>query len=40
MIDHTGVTVSDFDANYHGAFVRDPDGHDIEAVCHEPEEHS
>jgi catechol 2,3-dioxygenase-like lactoylglutathione lyase family enzyme len=26
--------------NYHGAFVRDPDGHNIEAVCHEPEDHS
>jgi catechol 2,3-dioxygenase-like lactoylglutathione lyase family enzyme len=23
--------------NYYGAFVRDPDGHNIEAVCHEPE---
>lgn len=22
--------------NYYGAFVRDPDGHNIEAVCHEP----
>jgi len=21
--------------NYYGAFVRDPDGHNIEAVCHE-----
>jgi len=29
MIDHTGVVVSD------GAFVLDPDGHNIEAVCHE-----
>ena len=26
--------------NYYGAFVRDPDGHNIEAVCHEPEDHS
>ena len=24
--------------NYYGAFVRDPDGHNIEAVCHEPED--
>ena len=24
--------------NYYGAFVHDPDGHNIEAVCHEPEE--
>jgi catechol 2,3-dioxygenase-like lactoylglutathione lyase family enzyme len=23
--------------NYFGAFVLDPDGHNIEAVCHEPE---
>jgi catechol 2,3-dioxygenase-like lactoylglutathione lyase family enzyme len=22
--------------DYYGAFVRDPDGHNIEAVCHEP----
>ena len=26
--------------NYYGAFVHDPDGHNIEAVCHEPEDHS
>jgi len=24
-----------YHANYYGAFVRDPDGHNIEAVCHE-----
>jgi catechol 2,3-dioxygenase-like lactoylglutathione lyase family enzyme len=23
--------------NYYGAYVLDPDGHNIEAVCHEPE---
>jgi catechol 2,3-dioxygenase-like lactoylglutathione lyase family enzyme len=23
--------------HYYGAFVRDPDGHNIEAVCHKPE---
>lgn len=23
--------------NYYAAFVRDPDGHNIEAVCHRPE---
>lgn len=23
--------------NYSGAFVLDPDGHNVEAVCHEPE---
>jgi catechol 2,3-dioxygenase-like lactoylglutathione lyase family enzyme len=22
--------------NYYGAFVRDPDGHNVEAVCHQP----
>lgn len=26
-----------YHANYYGAFVRDPDGHNIEAVCHRPE---
>lgn len=23
--------------HYYGAFIRDPDGHNIEAVCHHPE---
>ena len=23
--------------NYYGAFILDPDGHNIEVVCHEPE---
>jgi catechol 2,3-dioxygenase-like lactoylglutathione lyase family enzyme len=23
--------------DYYGAFVRDPDGHNIEAVCHQPQ---
>lgn len=23
--------------NYYGAFVLDPDGHNVEAVCHQPE---
>jgi hypothetical protein len=23
--------------NYYGAFVLDPDGHNIEAVCHSPQ---
>lgn len=27
-----------YHANYYAAFVIDPDGHNIEAVCHEPEE--
>ena len=26
-----------YHADYYGAFVRDPDGHNIEAVCHKPE---
>lgn len=26
-----------YHANYYGAFVFDPDGHNIEAVCHTPE---
>jgi len=26
-----------YHANYYGAYVLDPDGHNIEAVCHEPE---
>jgi catechol 2,3-dioxygenase-like lactoylglutathione lyase family enzyme len=25
-----------FHPNYYGAYVLDPDGHNIEAVCHEP----
>jgi catechol 2,3-dioxygenase-like lactoylglutathione lyase family enzyme len=27
----------EYHENYFGAFIRDPDGHNIEAVCHEPE---
>ena len=26
-----------YDANYYAAFVIDPDGHNVELVCHEPE---
>lgn len=26
-----------YHANYYGAFILDPDGHNIEAVCHFPE---
>ncbi len=26
----------EYHANYFGAFVRDPDGHNVEAVCHAP----
>ena len=29
-----------YHANYYGAFVLDPDGHNIEAVCHSPQGHS
>lgn len=28
---------SHYHSNYYGAFVIGPDGHNIEAVCHEPE---
>lgn len=27
----------DYHANYYGAFVRDPDGNNVEAVCHLPQ---
>jgi catechol 2,3-dioxygenase-like lactoylglutathione lyase family enzyme len=27
----------EYDATYYGAFVRDPDGNNVEAVCHSPE---
>jgi catechol 2,3-dioxygenase-like lactoylglutathione lyase family enzyme len=27
----------EYHANYYGAFVRDPDGNNVEAVCHHPE---
>ena len=27
----------EYHPNYFGAFVRDPDGHNVEAVCHTPE---
>jgi catechol 2,3-dioxygenase-like lactoylglutathione lyase family enzyme len=26
----------DYHPNYYGAFVIDPDGHNVEAVCHDP----
>jgi catechol 2,3-dioxygenase-like lactoylglutathione lyase family enzyme len=28
----------EYSAGYYGAFVLDPDGHNVEAVCHEPAE--
>jgi len=27
----------EYHAEYYGAFVRDPDGNNVEAVCHQPE---
>ena len=27
----------EYHATYYGAFVRDPDGNNVEAVCHRPE---
>ena len=27
---------ANYHPNYYGAFVLDPDGHNIEAVCHAP----
>ena len=27
----------EYHEHYYGAFVRDPDGHNVEAVCHRPE---
>jgi catechol 2,3-dioxygenase-like lactoylglutathione lyase family enzyme len=27
----------EYHAGYYGAFVRDPDGNNVEAVCHQPE---
>lgn len=28
---------TEYHENYYGAFVRDPDGNNVEAVCHTPE---
>jgi catechol 2,3-dioxygenase-like lactoylglutathione lyase family enzyme len=28
---------TEYHPNYYGAFVFDPDGHNVEAVCHKPE---
>ena len=30
----------EYHPNYYGAFVRDPDGNNVEAVCHRPEQSS
>jgi hypothetical protein len=39
MLDHIAIQVRDIGAatTYFGAFVRDPDGNNIEACCHRPE---
>jgi hypothetical protein len=49
VLDHLAINVSDYErsgapgvlAHYHptyyGAFVLDPDGNNVEAVCHRPE---
>jgi catechol 2,3-dioxygenase-like lactoylglutathione lyase family enzyme len=34
---HAPRTFPEYHDAYYGAFVRDPDGHNIEAVCHQPE---
>ncbi len=33
---HTPRLRPEYHASYYGAFVRDPDGNNIEAVCHTP----
>jgi catechol 2,3-dioxygenase-like lactoylglutathione lyase family enzyme len=33
---HEPKVWSDYHPNYYGAFVRDPDGNNVEAVCHSP----
>jgi hypothetical protein len=32
---HAPRVFPEYHAAYYGAFVRDPDGHNVEAVCHE-----
>jgi catechol 2,3-dioxygenase-like lactoylglutathione lyase family enzyme len=34
---HAPRVFPEYHADYYGAFVRDPDGHNVEAVCHRPE---
>jgi catechol 2,3-dioxygenase-like lactoylglutathione lyase family enzyme len=34
---HAPRVFPEYHEHYFGAFVRDPDGHNIEAVCHQPE---
>ena len=35
---HEARVWPEYHPNYYGAFVRDPDGNNVEAVCHMPEE--
>jgi catechol 2,3-dioxygenase-like lactoylglutathione lyase family enzyme len=34
---HEPQLIPAYHPNYYGAFVRDPDGNNVEAVCHNPE---
>lgn len=34
---HEPRVFTEYHPEYYGAFVRDPDGHNVEAVCHRPE---
>jgi catechol 2,3-dioxygenase-like lactoylglutathione lyase family enzyme len=34
---HEARLWTEYHPNYYGAFVRDPDGNNVEAVCHMPE---
>jgi catechol 2,3-dioxygenase-like lactoylglutathione lyase family enzyme len=34
---HDARVWPEYHPNYYGAFVRDPDGNNVEAVCHSPE---
>lgn len=34
---HEARVWTEYHPNYYGAFVRDPDGNNVEAVCHMPE---
>ena len=36
-VDNGAPGLRDYHPTYYGAFVLDPDGHNIEAVCHAPE---
>jgi catechol 2,3-dioxygenase-like lactoylglutathione lyase family enzyme len=35
---HSARVFPEYHPNYYGAFVRDPDGNNVEAVCHRPGE--